>query len=628
MAKKDSLAGNRETLRATLRTYKLWHQYSPQMLPSLVAHGAVSGVAPYVTIYFSAQLLNELAGGRDPRRLAVLAALTVLLTAVLGALTAVLGRWRNACMKEILYTMQKMETDKLLSMDFQAADDPGTHQRLTYLAENCNWNGHGLPSPLYHGENLVKPLFGAASAVALTVTLFTRQVPLSAGAWTLLNAPLLTLAALAVLLGITFLAPWCQNKCNQFFVRITQQARDANRSFTFCFGSVPAPERAADARMYSQEKLVNHYWENKTFLPGGPLAQCAKGPMGLWTGAALAISGVFTGLSYAFVCLKAWAGAFSVGSVAQYVAAITALSENINQLMTTWGELRTNAVILRETFAFFDTPNPMYQGSLTTEKRSDRQYEIEFRDVSFRYPGTETWALRHVNMKFQVGSRLAVVGENGSGKTTFIKLLCRLYDPTEGEILLNGIDIRKYDYRDYLALFSVVFQDFQLLSFPLGQNVAASLRYHSGRAASCLDLAGFGERLSSLPQGLETPLCQEFDEAGVQVSGGEAQKIALARALYKDAPFVVLDEPTAALDPVAEMEVYQNFDRIVGDKTSVYISHRLSSCKFCDEIAVFDHGRIVQLGSHSSLVDAPGKYQDLWQAQAQYYAQQGTPLPS
>src|SRR5699024_10389516 len=190
----------------------------------------------------------------------------------------------NACMKEILYTMQKMETDKLLSMDFQAADDPGTHQRLTYLAENCNWNGHGLPSPLYHGANLVKHLFVAASAVALTVTLFTRQVPLSAGAWTLLNAPLLTLGALAVLLGITFLAPWCQNKCNQFFVRITQQARDANRSFTFCFGSVPAPERAADVRMYSQEKLVNHYWENKTFLPGGPLARCAKGPMGLWTG--------------------------------------------------------------------------------------------------------------------------------------------------------------------------------------------------------------------------------------------------------------------------------------------------------------------------------------------------------
>lgn len=246
----------------------------------------------------------------------------------------------------------------------------------------------------------------------------------------------------------------------------------------------------------------------------------------------------------------------------------------------------------------------------------------DIRDVSFRYPNTETWALRHVNMKFQVGSRLAVVGENGSGKTTFIKLLCRLYDPTQGEILLNGIDIRKYSYRQYIDLFSVVFQDFQLLAFPLGQNVAAAVEVDKGRAASCLEMAGFGKRLAALPQGLETPLYKEFDESGVQVSGGEAQKIALARALYKDAPFVVLDEPTAALDPVAEMEVYENFDKIVGDKTAVYISHRLSSCRFCDDIAVFDHGHIVQQGSHDALVEAPGKYQELWHAQAQYYAKQ------
>lgn len=246
----------------------------------------------------------------------------------------------------------------------------------------------------------------------------------------------------------------------------------------------------------------------------------------------------------------------------------------------------------------------------------------DIRDVSFRYPNTETWALRHVNMKFQVGSRLAVVGENGSGKTTFIKLLCRLYDPTQGEILLNGIDIRKYSYRQYIDLFSVVFQDFQLLAFPLGQNVAAAVEVDKGRAARCLEMAGFGKQLAALPQGLETPLYKEFDESGVQVSGGEAQKIALARALYKDAPFVVLDEPTAALDPVAEMEVYENFDKIVGDKTAVYISHRLSSCRFCDDIAVFDHGHIVQQGSHDALVEAPGKYQELWHAQAQYYAKQ------
>ena len=251
------------------------------------------------------------------------------------------------------------------------------------------------------------------------------------------------------------------------------------------------------------------------------------------------------------------------------------------------------------------------------------EYEIECRDVSFRYPGTDTWALRHVNLKFRVGERLAVVGKNGSGKTTFIKLLCRLYDPTEGEILLNGIDIRKYSYEEYLSLFSVVFQDFKLFSFELGQNVAASVEVDEERARACLEQAGFGTRLQELPKGLYTSLYKDFEEDGVEISGGEAQKIALARALYKDAPFLVLDEPTAALDPVAEYEVYTGFNRMVGNRTAVYISHRLSSCRFCDEIVVFDEGQIVQRGSHEALVSQEdGLYARLWNAQAQYYAEQ------
>ncbi|MGI6254403.1 MAG: ABC transporter ATP-binding protein [Acutalibacter sp.] len=620
MSKKESLAGFGETLHATLRSYKMWHKYAPKMLPSLVAYCAVSGISPYVTIYFSSQILNELSGARDPKRLLFLAALTVLLTAVLGFVTALLYRWQLACAKEMYYTQQKMETDKLLSMDFSAADDSHTHKLLTHMYEFYNWQGRGISFPLNYGENLIKPLFGILSAIALTVTLFTQRVPESAGSWTVLNNPLVLFLSLAALIGFTLLSPLCQNKCNELFSRASKEAINGNRIFMFCFWEMPQPERSVDARMYRQDKLIDHYsQQDKSFLPGGAFARNSKGAGGFWTGAASAISGVFTGLAYGFVCLKAWAGAFAVGSVAQYVAAITALSGNINQLATTWGEFRANAVFLRETFEFLDTPNKMYQGSLTTEKRSDREYDIEFRDVSFRYPGTETWALRHVNMKFRVGSRLAVVGENGSGKTTFIKLLCRLYDPTEGEILLNGIDIKKYDYRDYIALFSVVFQDFQLLSFPLGQNVAAAVKFDASHAESCLEMAGFGHRLNELPLGLETPLYKEFDESGIQVSGGETQKIALARALYKDAPFVVLDEPTAALDPVAEMEVYQNFDRIVGDKTAVYISHRLSSCKFCDEIVVFDHGQILQQGSHNNLVESPGKYRELWEAQAQYY---------
>jgi len=223
-------------------------------------------------------------------------------------------------------------------------------------------------------------------------------------------------------------------------------------------------------------------------------------------------------------------------------------------------------------------------------------------------------------MKFNVGSRTAVVGMNGSGKTTMIKLLCRLYDPTDGEITLNGIDVKKYDYAEYLNIFSVVFQDFKLFSFPLGQNVASSVKYDGARVERCLMMSGFGERYEEMPKGLGTPLYKDFDEDGVEISGGEAQKIALARALYKNAPFIVLDEPTAALDPVAEYEIYSKFNEIVGDKTAVYISHRLSSCRFCDDIAVFHESELIQRGNHDALLsDRDGKYYELWNAQAQYY---------
>ena len=257
------------------------------------------------------------------------------------------------------------------------------------------------------------------------------------------------------------------------------------------------------------------------------------------------------------------------------------------------------------------------------EKRDDNEFEIEFRDVSFRYPGSETDALKHLSFRFKLGTKLAVVGMNGSGKSTMIKLLCRLYDPTEGEILLNGINIQKYDYDEYMSLFSVVFQDFQLFSFTLGENVASSRNYDRVKAQRCLKQAGFGQRLSQLPKGLDTYLNQDFDQSGVTMSGGEAQKIALARALYKDAPFMILDEPTAALDPMAEYEIYTRFNDMVGRKTAVYISHRLSSCRFCDEIAVFHEGKLVQYGTHSQLLADPnGQYYALWTAQAQYYTEE------
>ena len=276
------------------------------------------------------------------------------------------------------------------------------------------------------------------------------------------------------------------------------------------------------------------------------------------------LSTVLQCLSYLVVCLYCGLGLFPVGAVIKYVGYLDKFIGNINWLLECFSSISENRPFLETYLKFFDIKNDMYQGSLSVEKRSDKRFDVEFKNVSFKYPESDKYALKNINFKFKVGGRLAVVGMNGSGKTTLIKLLCRLYDPTEGEIIMNDFNIRKYDYRQYLDVFSVVFQDYNLLSFTLGQNVAARDKYDADKAEKYLYEVGFGERYDGLEKKLETPLYKNFDSDGVNISGGEAQKIALARALYKDAPFIILDEPTAALDPLAESEIYSRFNEIVG----------------------------------------------------------------
>ena len=323
---------------------------------------------------------------------------------------------------------------------------------------------------------------------------------------------------------------------------------------------------------------------------------------------------------YLYIGAKAYIGTFGVGNFFLYTGTVERFLRAVSDFGSSLSQLRQNNDYLLELYRYLDLPDEMYHGTLSVEKREDNKFEIEFRNVSFRYPGSDTYALKNVSFKFRVGERLAFVGMNGSGKTTFVKLLCRLYDPTEGQILLKGIDISKYNYDEYVRLFSVVFQDYFTFDFSLGENVSAKQDYAADKVWSCLKKIGIEEKFAQMERGLETPLGTGYQNDGVEISGGEKQKVALARALYKDSPYIILDEPTAALDPIAEAEVYSKFNEIVGDKTAIYISHRLSSCRLADKILVFHQGEIIQQGSHEQLVaDAAGKYHELWNAQAQYY---------
>ncbi len=323
---------------------------------------------------------------------------------------------------------------------------------------------------------------------------------------------------------------------------------------------------------------------------------------------------------YLFTGLRAYVGAITIGNVVTYATSMERFISSINGISMMVGHLKTAAIYAADYKEFIELEKRKYEGTIPLEKRRDHKFSVEFINVSFKYPGSDTYAIRNLNLKFVIGEKMAIVGKNGSGKTTFVKLLCRLYDVTEGCIKVNDVDIRKYDYKEYCSLFSVVFQDFQMFAFPVGENVAAGSDVDEELVMEAMRKAGLGERLATLPEGLRTCVGKDYEESGVAFSGGEKQKLAIARAVYKDAPFVIMDEPTAALDPEAEAEVFEGFDKMVGKKTAIYISHRLASCKFCEDILVFDEGRVVQHGSHEELEKQDGLYKQLWNAQAQYYA--------
>lgn len=608
-------------LSREIRAIRMLHGVTPQFFPIVTLNAIVKAVLPYATVFLSAKILTELATLRRANVLWKWVIVTILATALLSVLRSFFMEREETLLNDIYGRKELLFSEKAMSMDFADADRQEVRSLRAQIAQNEQWGGLGLINAAIIYKELIGSLTGIFSGIALTIRLFATPVPESAGKLVLLSSPWFLLPLGGLFVGISLLSSRLYTVYAQEYDRLSKDATFGNRVYTYITKLSRQKSIQMDMRIYRQQKIIDALSaQNQVFTAKGIFGRAALGKPGLCWSVAASSATLTVGCIYVFTCLKAWAGAFDIGLVTQYVGAATALAESLNILISSLGSMKANTTHLDNTFRYLDLPNAMYQGSLTTEKRADRNYQVEFRNVSFKYPGSETWALKNVSMKFQIGKRLAIVGENGSGKTTFIKLLCRLYDPQEGEILLNGIDIRKYRYDDYMGVFSIVFQDFQLISQSLGSNVAGSIDYDPQRVKNALTDAGFGPRLESLPKGLDTQLYKDYGEDGIEVSGGEAQKIAIARALYKDAPFIILDEPTAALDPMAEAEIYAKFNEISGDKTAIYISHRLSSCKFCDEILVFDRGSIIQQGTHEALLSqSDGKYAQLWNAQAQYY---------
>lgn len=594
----------------TIRALRRYHGYNPKYFPLSFLQIIFRNFSFFLNIWISAEIVNALWEGREKEELYLLVAAALAGIFLVRAIVAILDREVGSAEEILANNEMAAFYRKTLSMDYDKMENPDIRQLRRKIDENSWINNYGVVNM----RDNVLSLADCIVNLAFSVVLFGEMLTLMAR----VSFQWLSLGLVAALCGCVALTIvfqfWGGKKGAVYWDNVGAFMLQENRlSRGFSVSGM-------DNRIYRQQTLIdelNAKWndEHKQVF-----SDANRKNFELQIPAS-----VFYRLtelaSYLIVCFYCTLGAFPVGSVLKYVGYLGRMTGSVRSLFGVFNNFKVNEPFLKTYLEYFDIRNDMYQGSLAVEKRSDRKYDIAFRNVSFRYAGSDVFALKNINLELKVGERLAVVGMNGSGKTTFIKLLCRLYDPTEGEIFMNDFNIRKYDYRQYLDVFSVVFQDYHLLAVPLGNNVAGADSWDQEKAERLLRDAGFGERYEKMPKGLETPVYKNFDWDGVEISGGEAQKIALARALYRDAPFIILDEPTAALDPVAEAEIYANFDRIVGDKTAIYISHRLSSCRFCDRIAVFHEGRIVQTGSHEELLeDKEGKYYELWHAQAQYYA--------
>ena len=578
-------------------------------------------LANYITIHFSGSVITALTEGRRFWT----CFRYVLISAGLVFIVYLVRRFIMRSTMDMNWTAgyrrEMYLTRKALSLDFAQTESPEISAMLG-KAENNSQTYNGLAHQPILIRSAAVHLLSIATALGMSSGMVLSRGDTSQGGvlrW--VNSPIFAILFLLFVLLLLALSVWgndVQSKqafqAHQLFGKLHMVRRYYERRVLNESGS------GEDIRIFRERPLIAEELKNGIAAVSRRIAAIRMRADSTFGMIASIVTAVIGGAVYLFVGLKALSGAFGPGKVVEYYGVMTAMISAFSELAWTLGLMRSNRRYLEEDLAFFDLQSEMKNGTRTTADIDPDNVEFVFHDVSFRYPGAEPLVLDHLNLTIRTGERLAVVGRNGSGKSTMIKLLCRLYDPTEGSITVNGIDVREFDYAEYLRLFGVVFQDFTLLAFTIAENVAASETYDADKVMRCLDTAGVGDRVRRMPKGIEQCRTKLYEEDGEDLSGGEDQKVAIARALYKDAPFIILDEPTAALDPKSEAEIYARFDEMSGGHTAVYISHRMSSCRFCDRIAVFADGKVVEQGTHDTLLAESGEYAALWNAQAQHYA--------
>lgn len=619
MKKCEERSINKE-LQSIKRGCSIVRRLSPRMIELNLLRAFLRAIIPYISIYMMALILDELASGRNVNTLILYTIITVTGTLVISVISEYISK--KIDIKERMFepTFQKLLNDTKMSMSYMYLEDNKTNELREKILGNMFAAGGGINSII---KNITAIFENVISLIIAIIMSYEAIIATSAGIGKTIGiANSSWFSAFIILILILCIVMIIRNSkiVNKKVFELYKDGADTN-ALSGYYNDVYLDDDQAgkDVRIFDQRQFIVDELVNKCRMPWLRIVNGTYRLNQRYLSINLVISTIIGGIIYVFIGVKALAGIISIGSVTKTYASISRIISAVEVLSVSITEIISNNNYLDLLYEYIDLPKEANEGTKVPEI-SNKKWEIEFHDVSFCYPSQKKYALKNLSFKINTNSRIAIVGMNGSGKTTMIKLLCRFYNPTSGYITLNGVDIKEYEYNSYIKLFSVIFQDFQILAFSVGQNVATSIAYDAERVWKALKMAGVADRVCTMPLQLEHPIYKNYDENGIDVSGGEAQKIAIARAIYKNAPIFILDEPTSALDPTAEAEIYNKFNEIIHNKTALYISHRLSSCKFCDEIVVFHKGVMIQKGKHSELIlDEKGKYYELWNAQAQYY---------
>lgn len=596
------------------KMYSEIHRLEKHTLPTMLISSLVKAVRPFINIYFTSKLVTLLSAGASFKEVILLICLALTINFVLYFLNDFLESYEDGLRSVLLDRESRKMAVKLYKTEYEKLED-STFREIIHKHEEAGASRWArFPYFVWTTSVFISGVSTLIIAVIMIMPLLKIGFKTTGDGFFEKPVFLITLIATIAVMAVIMLL--IAIKMNKSYLAANEEYAELDKLFYSFIDIFADYKTGKEIRIYKEQDLINRIATDKILIDGEKTLKKISMKTAK-TSSIVAIMGAVVGFGvYLFIGIKGHFGLFDVGKLVLYCGAFMQMINGVMQIANTLGKLVEILPLAKVYFTIIESENTKTYGDT---KLNGNKFEIEFKNVSFKYPGSNNYSLKNINLKINNGEHLAVVGRNGSGKTTFIKLMCRLYDVTEGEILINGVNIKDYTEESINRLYSVVFQDFQMFSLPVSDNISADKKYNRERMLDCLEQANIKDRILNMPNKENSYLYKDIDKTGVEISGGEAQKLALARALYKNSPVVILDEPTAALDPVAENEIYNRFNSFVENKTAIYISHRLSSCVFCSRIAVFDNARLAETGTHSQLLENKGKYSELWNAQAQYY---------